>query len=228
MDDNEDGQTIWSKLGPVVQIYRDKFDQAATWQRKVYDYLESHHADDLTIVHCMHQMSITLCALYRFEEAATWEQKVFDYFQKMNFPRDRDTAAFFLCTYLLCAGDERAWRSYYSIIKKAGLLGVQEHIQLAKALGVKRGFLDEAEEHLKALWEMWDLLDPAEKLLVVQITQRMAWMYAARENLDKSLLYYELEVRGYEKLGQRNNVPGSTVREIARLKNLVGSNDQKS
>jgi hypothetical protein len=228
MDDFEDGQTIWSKLGPVVQIYRscDKLDQAATWQRKVYDYLENRNADTLLIVHCMHEMASTLCSLQRFEEAATWEQKVFDYFQKMNFPRDRDITACSLCLFLLGAGDEHAWRSYYSIIKKGGQLGFQQHIQLVKALGIRRGFLDEAEEHLKALWEMWAILGP-EKLLLVQMTERMAWMYAAKENWGKSLHYYEVEIRGYEKLGQRNNVPDSTVRQIARLKNLVGLNDQK-
>jgi len=229
MDDNDDGKTILDKLDQVVKIYTScgKLNQAAIWQRQVYDYLESRRGDTLVIVHCMHQMGITLCSMQKFEEAATWAQKVFDYFQKMNFRRDRDIAALNLCLYLLGADDEHAWRSYYRIAKTGLPLTFHQHIQLVKALGLRRGFLDEAEEHLKALWEMWDILGQ-EQLLLVQMTSRMAWMYAAREDLGKSLHYYQLEVHGYEKLGQPDNVPGSTVSQIARLRNLVGSTARKS
>lgn len=229
MDDDEGGTTILNKLDQVVQIYdsHGKLDQAAKWQQKVYDHFKSHHADNLVIAHCMHKMCVTFSSMERFEEAATWEQKVYDYFQRMNFGRDRDVAAFHLCVTLLAADDEHAWRSYYSIIKKAEWLGFGEHIQLVKVLGIRRGFLNEAEEHLKALWEMWDILGP-EQLLLLQLTGRIAWMYAAREDFGKSLQYYQLEEHGYGKLGQGNNVPDQTVRQIARLQNLVGSSDQQS
>jgi len=226
--DKMSGKEILDQLENVIAVYksRSRLDKAYKWQKRVYDHFIDTHEYGLVVAHSMHGIALTLSLRHEYEDAAVWEQKVFDYFDRMNLRRDRDITAFYLCVYLLVAYDENAWRTYYAIIKDAGRLGYNEHLQLVKALGVTRGFLDEAEEHLKVLWDMWETIGPVQ-LETVQVTSIIAWMFGGREEWVKALYYRELEVRGYTELGLLQNPARlSSMEEIGRLKHRISTAGQ--